>query len=486
MKLFIRLLILLFSIYLLLLIPDFSEPKIISANEKPYSWNRDDFWKKQEQLFSQARTTNPQNIDSVISKLKIISDRNLDKLKTDGLSPEDSIFKTTLFSFFELAPFVAVRQENTNWYIEYYNQVRNIIKKKSQSWNMDSKPARNTVYELLYGMRASVEEVLLQSDSSHFQEVMKVNDAPSQTPSAQIFGMTVHTGDILVSRGGAEVSALISRGNDYPGNFSHVAFIYIDDSSKTPHFIEAHIERGVAVSSLEKYVADKKLRVMVLRLRNDLPELIKDPFLPQKAAEFSFQEAGKRHIPYDFKMNFKDSSCMFCSEVASSAYKKKGIELWKSESTISSQGVVNWLSEFGVENFVTQMPSDLEYDPQLAVVAEWRGSESLMKDHIDNAVMDVLYQSADEGKELHHNFFLLPFVRVIKLYCMIQNQFGIESVIPEGMSATQALKNNTLVDLHVSLKTETEKLVEKFINENGYRPPYWQLVNLAKKAQTEL
>lgn len=486
MKLFVRLLIILFSAYLLLLIPDFSEPRIISASEKPYSWNRDDFWKKQEQIFSSARTTNPQNIDSVISGLKLISEKNLAALQTEGLSPEDSIFRITLFSFFELAPYVAVRQENTGWYIRYYNQVRNAVKTKSQNWNMDSKPARNTVYEMLYGMRASVEEVLLQSDSAHFQEVMSVNEVPSQTPSAQIFGMTVHSGDILVSRGGAEVSALISRGNDYPGNFSHVAFIYIDDSTKTPHFIEAHIERGVAVSSLEKYTADRKLRIMVLRLRNDLPEMINDPMLPEKAAKFSFIESGRRHIPYDFKMNFQDSSSMFCSEVASSAYGKNGIQLWKSESTISSQGVVNWLSQFGVENFVTQMPSDLEYDPQLSVVAEWRSSEFLVKDHIDNAVMDVLYQAADEGKELKHNPFLLPAVRVIKLYCMIQNQFGIESVIPEGMSATQALKNNTLVDLHVSLKSETEKLVGKFIQENGYRPPYWQMVDLAKKAQSEL
>jgi hypothetical protein len=31
----------------------------------------------------------------------------------------------------------------------------------------------------------------------------------------------------------------------------------------------------------------------------------------------------------------------------------KMIQLWQGLSTISSQGTVNWLQDFGVENFVT-------------------------------------------------------------------------------------------------------------------------------------
>ena len=38
-----------------------------------------------------------------------------------------------------------------------------------------------------------------------------------------------------------------------------------------------------------------------------------------------------------------------------------------------------WLAAFGVRNFITQEPSDLEYDPQLRVVAEWRDLETLKK-----------------------------------------------------------------------------------------------------------
>lgn len=61
----------------------------------------------------------------------------------------------------------------------------------------------------------------------------------------------------MLSRGGAPTSALISRGSDYPGNFSHVALVYVDPKTKVASIIEAHIEVGVAIASLEEYMNDK-------------------------------------------------------------------------------------------------------------------------------------------------------------------------------------------------------------------------------------
>ena len=115
---------------------------------------------------------------------------------------------------------------------------------------------------------------------------------------------------------------------------------------------------------------------------------------------------------------------MFCSEVGSYAYRNKGLQLWQGLSTISSQGVVNWLRAFGVEHFVTQMPSDLEYDPQLTVVAEWRDPATLAKDHIDNAVMDVMLENADKGAAVGYKHWMLPIARVIKGWSLLLNTMG--------------------------------------------------------------
>ncbi len=239
------------------------------------------------------------------------------------------------------------------------------------------------------------------------------------------------------------------------------------------------------ITFITEYEHDKKLRFMVMRPRADLPAMIADPMLPQKAAQQVYNESLSRHIPYDFKMNFYDSASMFCSEVASYAYRKNGLHLWQPVSTISSPGVVKWLNDFGVENFVTQMPSDLEYDPQLSIVAEWREPGTLFKDHIDNAVMDAMLSLADKGREIDYSIWKLPVVRVIKAYCMIKNWFGKPALIPEGMSATRALKNQTFVEMHVQIKKQTEQKVQEFIQKNNYRPPYWQLVKMAEEAANE-
>lgn len=469
-------------LYAVLLVPDADDALVHKASGTPFLWNRDSTWKQLEAVYRQARALDSAALDARIDSLARSADTRLALLRDTALPPEHRIWGDVGSAFFALAPLVAASQRHTNWYIDYYRRARIAVKQHSTYWDMNSLEARRALYTLLYGMRSALEEVLLVGGSPSFPPVLHVSNEPSMCPSAVLKGITVHSGDLLVSRGGAEVSALISRGNDYPGNFSHVALLYVDSATRTPYFVEAHIEKGVAVATAGEYIADKKLRFMVMRPRADLRQM-RDPLLPHKAAEYMYRKALEKHIPYDFKMQFHDPSAMFCSEVGSYAYRRYGVHLWQGVSTISSPGIVSWLHVFGVENFVTQMPSDLEYDPQLSVVAEWRDAETLLKDHIDNAVMDVLLERADQGKRIEYSLWQLPFVRIIKAYCMVVNLFGKPAVIPEGMSATRALKNNTFVAMHTTLKEHTEKAVANFIHAHGYTPPYWQIVALAKQQQ---
>ncbi len=483
-----RLKILLLSmaiLYCLLLIPGSEKNTAITPVDKPFAWSLDEFWEQLEKEYAKAKSGNSVTVDSAINNLFFKEQALSNSLSAGTINASDKMLDSFLVNYFHLAPLVAARPQYRQQLIGFYNLARKEIKRQSFNWNVNDAGVRNVLYKLLYGMRIATEEVLLQTDSIPFDPVLNVQEEPSSTPVANLFGIKVHSGDLLVSRGGAEVSALISRGNNYPGNFSHVALLYVEEKTNRPYLIEAHIEKGVAVSSAEQYIKDKKLRFMVLRPRAGLPQIKRDSMLPHKAAMTAYYKALSKHIPYDFKMNFNDSTAMFCSEVGSFAYNKLGLQLWQSPSTISSPGVIQWLGDFGVENFITQMPSDLEYDPQLSVVAEWRNPETLMKDHIDNAVMDALLAQADKGKEIDYNIWQLPVVRVIKLWCVIKNMFGGVGIIPEGMSATKALKNNAFVSMYNTVKEKTETQAEQFIKEHNYHPPYWQLVAIAKKSAEE-
>lgn len=471
----------LIGLYGFLLIPDSSTINIQSeGNSKPFIWNQDERWEYLESTFATAKDNIELNTPGVVEVMTSDINTLLDELEENPFQSDDQRLEALLNQFFEIAPIIAAQENQNPEFLEIYNRSRKILKNESVNWDVNKRQTRDVLYKILYGMRAAVEEVLLQSQEG-FDPVLYVKEEESATPSTNILGIKVHSGDLLVSRGGAEVSALISRGNDYPGNFSHVALIYVEEGTNIPYLIEAHIERGVAIATLDEYIKDRKLRFMVLRPRADLPKMKENSMLPHIAAKEVFEEVQERHIPYDFKMNFYDQEAMFCSEVGSYAYKNNGIQLWQSESTISSSGVVTLLNTFGVQNFVTQMPSDLEYDPQLSVVAEWRNEESLFDDHLYNAVIDAMLVCAENGEEIDFNPFFLPFVRVMKAYSLLKNQFESEGPIPEGMSSTQALKSDAFIERHKEIKEQTDQKASDFKQKFGYTAPYWELVELAEK-----
>ena len=471
-------------LYLVFLIPLDNNQPAAEENKTPFSWNQDSLWKSLELKFLSANVEGCDKIKSTIDSLLTDSEILLKEISSVTSDPSDEKFITLENNIFNIAPLIPVCTQYFSDYINFYSNLRKVVKEQSVNWDMNSTEAKNILYRLLYGNRIAIEEIMLQLPDNQVASLIKGVVESSVTPSAEILGLKIHSGDILVSRGGAPTSALIARGNDYPGNFSHIALVHIDEKTKVISIIESHIERGVTVSSLEEYLNDKKLRIMVLRLRSDL--ISDNPMLPHKAAEYSFSEAKRKHTPYDFEMDINESEKQFCSEVASSAYKKFGITLWTGLSTISSKGTRNWLAAFGVKYFETQEPSDLEYDPQVSVVAEWRDLATLFKDHMDNAVTDVMLEQADSGKVLTYEWYTLPIGRVMKFYSIILNMFGKEGPVPEGMSAEAALKNADYSETHDQIKLKLILLADQFKIQKGYTPPYWELVNLAREVRDEI
>jgi hypothetical protein len=415
-----------------------------------FTWNRDSVWQALEQRFEAVHARGCADTLAAAAELSRL-DGVVSRVGSARLAPTAPVFDSLEASYFAVAPQVAACGAMVPRYVQLHLRMREAVKAQSIAWDVNTTDARDRLYRALYGGRAAVEEVMLQQPGAMTPLVVSgITDsiAASVTPSAMSNGVMLHSGDMLVSRGGFPTSALIARGNDYPGNFSHVALVHVDSTTHEISVIEAHIEAGVAVSSAETYLADKKLRVLVLRPRADLPQVRRDPMLPHRAASAILARARREHIPYDFAMDYTDPSHLFCSEVASSAYRTQGVTLWSGISTISRPGLRRWLSDFGVEHFATQEPSDLEYDPQLHVVAEWHDAETLFRDHVDNAVTDVMLDEADRGRMLTYPWYMLPVARVMKAYSAVRVLMGGHGPVPEGMSAAAALRNRAYGDAH--------------------------------------
>lgn len=79
----------------------------------------------------------------------------------------------------------------------------------------------------------------------------------------------------------------------------------------------------------------------------------------------------------------------------------------------------------------------------------------------------------------------LPLARVLKAYSVILNQVGWVGPVPEGMSATAALRNKWYSKKHRAATERLLVLEDQFQRENGYSPPYWELTKLARQAYSQ-
>jgi permuted papain-like amidase YaeF/Yiix C92 family enzyme len=469
--------------YAVLLLPERAPeipPAVQTPEVHPFAWRQEASWDRLEADYLRARAAGCEapGLEAGLGALEA----RVEALRNAPWPPDAPVFREVEQLAFRAAAGAAACPRLLPRLLEAVARLRDEVKRQSERWPPGVRAARETLYRVLYGSRAAVEEAILQGPPGAAPSAPVPGvDEPSATPSAQGAGVKVHSGDVLVSRGGAATSALIALGSDFPGNFSHVALLHVDPATHAATVVEAHIERGVTASTPQDYFRDRKLRVMVLRPRADLPALRADPWLPHRAAQAALDRVRAGHVPYDFAMDDADPSRLFCSEVAADAYRRQGVALWAARSHVSSGGLRRWLAGFGVRHFDTLEPSDLEYDPQLRVVAEWRDPETLRQDHLDDAATRAILDSAEEGAPLRHDRWLLPVARLARLYGAVLGAFGAVGPIPEGMSATAALRSRWYERLHARLRRRLEDRAARDQAARGSPPPSWRLARLARE-----
>jgi Permuted papain-like amidase enzyme, YaeF/YiiX, C92 family len=452
------------------------------ADSRPFTWDRMSLFKTLEQEFSAASASSPDTLDQQAAALDRQGRQLLDVIdRSSAAAPLNELAEVEAIQF-HFAALAAARRTVMPRLEEFIQAARVSVMRAAGEWPTARSDVHEAIYRIIEGGRTAVEEAAAQHPPDTLPALVVIEDIPSATPSAVVNGVTIHSGDIVLSRGGAPTSALIARGNDFPGHFSHAALVHVDPETGAVTVIEALIDRGVVLTTLDNYLKNKKFRILLLRLRPEHPVLAKDPQAPHRAATVMLARAKARHIPYDFAMDWKDATAFFCSEVPYHAYQSIGVDLWSSPSHLSSPGLVAWLGSLGVRHFVTLVPSDLEYDPDLAAVAEWRNPDTLQQDRLDNVTMDALLEGAEQGARLDYPWYQLPVAEVVKTWSVFQMFLGFKPVIPEGISASIALRVDSLSKkVHPVARQKIELTARCYETSHGHQPPYWVLMDMARR-----
>lgn len=200
----------------------------------------------------------------------------------------------------------------------------------------------------------------------------------------------VRSGDVLLSRGNANTSALIARMGDEDTQFSHMAMVYVDPHTQQAWTVEAHIEFGSIITPLKEWLADGKARTVVFRHA--------DAALAHRSAEHIYHRVKSRfdsgnRVKYDFGFNMRDHEHLFCSEVVREGYEvgSQGtvmVPYFASHLTMKNRDIMDRL---GIQETQSFIPADIEIDPRFTLIAEWRNFEKLPTVWKKDAILTSIY-----------------------------------------------------------------------------------------------
>lgn len=222
--------------------------------------------------------------------------------------------------------------------------------------------------------------------------VLEAAGAPSGWLSAEA-GFdpgAIRSGDILISRGDKVSSAGIASIGLHDSHFSHNATVWIDGEGR-PWTVEAYLEKGAIVQSLDDFLAHGVGRVVVMR--HD------DPELAAAAAEAAYRRVVEGPaIAYDHGLDADDAQTWFCSEIGTWSFRQVGgpeVPLFRMPLDHEARGRL--FDDLGVSVPAMTAPSDLLFDPRFTPVAEWRDMGLLETMRRQEAVVGAALGWIDEG-----------------------------------------------------------------------------------------
>ncbi|HEY1080585.1 MAG TPA: hypothetical protein VGE46_10810 [Bdellovibrio sp.] len=241
------------------------------------------------------------------------------------------------------------------------------------------------------------EYTALNANLNESPEIFEGN-SPNLLVNPNYGKFALKSGDILVSRGTAVVSATIAKIGDQEGMYSHAAMVYVDPKTSDIYLMQSEIETGVEAELIgENYLRDGKIRANVYRP--------KDAKLAANAAKWMFDyiasvKAKGSYIRYNFSMDFSKEDLMFCSQMPFMAYQKASDNKFLLGATYKTTFVErknrSFLNGLKITVPSTYSPNDVELDEKLELVAEWRDLSRAGKAHRRDAVMDSIFTWMDE------------------------------------------------------------------------------------------
>lgn len=300
------------------------------------------------------------------------------------------------------------------------------------------------------------------------------------------FSLTdLKSGDYILTKGTTFAGAVISRISEVDSQFSHLGLVYVDDGSLfgaknkgKVYVVESEPDFGLQIISLDHFLRNDKSRLVVYRYKSTSKSagLTDDTEIASRAAKFLAERADVRpnpfdingsdttmadrlnvmgdrqitRIPYNFEMDMKIESALFCSQAISYALQnvctqsdvkcetfpelgnmpEQMFPLLQSKISIEKNGFARLLNLTASETF---SPADVEVEPRFEIVAEWRDFSFAAYTRVQDLAMTKLFQLMEfHGYEFIESPELKIFTEISS--AMLKKADKMPENMPDGLT----------------------------------------------------
>ncbi len=194
--------------------PNIDLPAVATA----FRWDADEVLAALEAEFARAGAADLGAATDVLDGLETEGKDLLSRVAGSDNPPYDVLARLSSLQF-ELAVRGAAHPTLLPRVQDFLVDSRVTLMRAATGWPTD-RETHEALYRVLFGGRIALDEALIQAGTDALAPLLHIEDIPSSTPSILVEGVRIHSGDVLLSRGGAPTSALIARAEEGGGKLA--------------------------------------------------------------------------------------------------------------------------------------------------------------------------------------------------------------------------------------------------------------------------
>ncbi len=359
------------------------------------------------------------------------------------------------------------------------------LRKKFKEFYIQGRVTPDCVIKTRMAFRYSrfIEEFITEILVNMAQKPIKANKKNFSQQKYQFYlnpkykSFHLKSGDILLVRSPIFVSAVISRAGDEDGQLSHGAMIYVDTKGKA-YVMEALIKSGTIITPYEEWRKTNHHSRALLFRHND--EVLAKKSALRIYKVINDRKAANNLIPYDFAMNDSDTSQIYCAELIQYAFNLEGDhQIPTFHTSFKSFHNHTFLNELSVRKEDVFAPGDLEIEPYINLVAEWRNYDLTRQSRLQDVIQTkILYWMSEKDYYLKNTLKSIFGTNL----ALLGSKIGfMRDTIPLNMPygfINNIIKMN---DLNSILENYLLDLEKKYLKNHGHSMDYLTMLKAMEK-----